>query len=125
MPRPCWFPQRRLDILIKRATKGASGAPGSPSQITNTNYLIQFPFNVHEYPTTKYMTLGPTFYTKLVLSPKYYFCFVNPYFLAGSAAFYLYIHMLVSKQDLKHFSKSDLPGFTGGVFMDFCPRRVT
>ena len=43
----------------------------------------------------------------------------------GSAAFYLYIPVPVSKQDLKHFSKSDLPGFTGGVFMDFCPRRAT
>ena len=61
------------------------------------------------------MTLGPKLYTKLVLPPKCYFCFVNPYFLAGSAAFYLNIPVPVSKQDLKHFSKSDLPGFAGGL----------
>ena len=33
--------------------------------------------------------------------------------------------MLVSKHDLKHFSKSDIFRFTGGVSMDFCPRRAT
>ena len=27
--------------------------------------------------------------------------------------------LAVSKRDLKHFSKSDLPGFAGGAFMDF------
>ena len=27
--------------------------------------------------------------------------------------------MLVPKHDLKHFSKSDLPGFAGGAFMIF------
>ena len=27
--------------------------------------------------------------------------------------------MPVSKHDLKHFSKSDLPGFAGGPFMNF------
>ena len=27
--------------------------------------------------------------------------------------------MPVSKHDLKHFSKSDIFGFTGGAFMDF------
>ena len=75
--------------------------------------------------TTKYMTLGPKFYTKLVLPPKCYFCFVNPWFRCGSAPFYLYMPVPVSKHDLKHFSKSDLPGFTGGVFMDYCPRRAT
>ena len=37
----------------------------------------------------------------------------------GSAAFYLYIPVPVSKQDLKHFSKSDLPGFASGVFYGF------
>ena len=29
-------------------------------------------------PKTKYMTLRPTFYTKLVLPPKCYVCFANP-----------------------------------------------
>ena len=33
--------------------------------------------------------------------------------------------MAASNQDLKHFSKSDLLGFAGAVFMDFCPRRET
>ena len=33
--------------------------------------------------------------------------------------------MRVSNQDLKHFSKSDLLGFAGAVFIDFCPRRET
>ena len=61
--------------------------------------------------TTKYMTLGPNFYTKLVLPPNCYFCFVNPYFLAGSAAFFVLYAVAVSKHDLKHFSKSDLLGF--------------
>ena len=30
-------------------------------------------------------------------------------------------HLAVSNQDLKQFSKSDLLGFAGAVFMDFCP----
>ena len=30
-------------------------------------------------------------------------------------------HLAVSKQDLRQFSKSDLHGFAGGVFIDFCP----
>ena len=64
---------------------------------------------------TKYMTLGPKFYTKLVLPPKCYFCFVNPWLRCGSAALYLYIPVLVSKHDLKHFSKSAIFGFAGGV----------
>ena len=51
------------------------------------------------------MTLGPKFYTKLVLPPKCYFCFVNPQFRCGSAPFYLYIPVPISKHDLKHFSK--------------------
>ena len=29
-------------------------------------------------------------------------------------------HLAVSKQDLKHFTKSYLLGFAGAVFMDFC-----
>ena len=37
-------PTPRLDTLIKRAAQGASWATGSPSQSTNTNYLIQFSF---------------------------------------------------------------------------------
>ena len=77
------------------------------------------------FPKTKYTTLGPKFYTKLVLPPKCYFWFVNPYFLAGSAAFVLFYAVAVSKPDLKQFSKSDLLGFAGGVFMDFCPQRAT
>ena len=31
----------------------------------------------------------------------------------------------MSKQDLKQFSKSDLLGFAGAVFMDFCSQRET
>ena len=31
----------------------------------------------------------------------------------------------MSNEDLKQFSKSDLLGFAGAVFMDFCPRRET
>ena len=53
------------------------------------------------------------------------FVFVNLYFLVGSAAFYIYIAVPVSKHDLKHFSKSDIFGFAGGVSMDFCSRRAT
>ena len=31
----------------------------------------------------------------------------------------------MSNKDLKHFSKNDLLGFAGAVFMDFCPGRET
>ena len=71
------------------------------------------------------MALGPKLYTKLVLPPKCYFCFVKLYFLAGYAAFVVLYAVAVSSHDLKHFSKSDLLRFAGGVFMDFCPQRAT
>ena len=64
------------------------------------------------------MTLGPKFYTQLVLPPKCYFCFVNPWFRCGSKALDEIYNLAVSKRDLKHFSKSDLPGFAGGAFND-------
>ena len=54
---------------------------------------------------TQYLTLGPNFDVFIVLPPKCYFCFVNPWFRCGSAAFYLYIPVPVSKHDWKHFSK--------------------
>ena len=55
------------------------------------------------------------------MPPKCYFCFVNPWFRCGSAPFDLYIPVLVSKHDLKRFSKSDIFRFTGGGSMDFYP----
>ena len=75
---------------------------------------------------TKYMTLGPTFYLFSVLSPRICFCFVNQYFLAGSAAFFEILRLAVSKHDLKasgtFFRKfaCDL-GFAGTVFMGLLP----
>ena len=67
---------------------------------------------------TQYLTLGPNFLFFIVLPPTCYFYFVNPWFRCGSAPFFLYIPVPVSKHDLKHFSKSDIFGFTGGAFMD-------
>ena len=49
------------------------------------------------------MTLGPKFYIFSVLSPRICFCFVNPYFLAGCAAFFAILRLAVSKHDLKGF----------------------
>ena len=75
---------------------------------------------------TKYMTLGPTFYIFSVLSPRICFCFVNPYFLAGCAAFFAILRLAVSKHDLKasgtFFRKfaCDL-GFAGTVFIGLLP----
>ena len=50
---------------------------------------------------TKYMTLGPKLYLFSVLSPRICFCFVNPYFFAGCAAFFAILRLAVSKHDLK------------------------
>ena len=52
---------------------------------------------------TKYMTLGPNLYLFSVLSPRLCFCFDNPYFLAGSAAFLAILRLAVPKHDLKAF----------------------
>ena len=49
----------------------------------------------------KYTTLGPKFYIFSVLSPRICFCFVNPYFLAGIAAFVEILLLAVSKHVLK------------------------
>ena len=47
------------------------------------------------------LTLGPDFYIFSVLSPRICFCFVNPYFLAGIAAFVEILLLAVSKHVLK------------------------
>ena len=65
------------------------------------------------------MTLGPKFYTKLVSAITRRRMNGHRRFLVGPSQNFLYIVNLLSKQDLKHFSKSDLPGFAGGAFMDF------
>ena len=75
---------------------------------------------------TKYMTLGPKFYMFSVLSPRICFCFVNPSFLAGCAAFFAILRLAVSKHVLKasgtFFRKfaCDL-GFAGTVFIELLP----
>ena len=76
------------------------------------------------------MTLGPKLYLFSVLSPRICFCFVNPYFLAGCAAFFAILRLAVSKHDLKasgaFFRKFACGlGLAGTVFMDLCPRRAT
>ena len=48
-----------------------------------------------------YMTLGPKFYIFSVLSPRICFCFVNPYCIAGIAAFFEILLLAVSKHVLK------------------------
>ena len=48
-----------------------------------------------------YPTLGPKLYIFSVLSPRICFCFINPYFLAGIAAFFESLLLAVSKQVLK------------------------
>ena len=68
-----------LDLCAWRATK--SGA-----------YVV---------PKTKYMTLGPKFYNFGVLSPRIFFCFVNPCFFAEIAAQDLDNKMAVSNHDFK------------------------
>ena len=83
-------------------------------------------FEAYVLPTTKYLTLGPRFYTFRVLSPRICFCFVNPYSLAGCAAFFAILRLAVSKHDLKasgtFFQKlaCDL-GFAGTVFIGLLP----
>ena len=61
-----------------------------------------------------------------VLSPQICFCFVNPYFLAGIAAFYEILLLAVSKHDLKPSATfcrkfaCDL-GFAGNRFLGLLP----
>ena len=50
---------------------------------------------------TLILSLGPKFYIFSVLSPRICFCFVNPYFLAGIAAFVEILLLAVSKHVLK------------------------
>ena len=52
------------------------------------------------------LTLGPHFYIFSVLSPRICFCFVNPYFLAGIAAFGEILLLAVSKHVLKRSKKA-------------------
>ena len=47
------------------------------------------------------LTLGPKFYIFSVLSPRICFCFVNPYCIAGIAAFFEILLLAVSKHVLK------------------------
>ena len=79
----------------------------------------------------EYTTLGPNFYIFSVLSPRICFCFVNPYLLAGIAAFFEILLLAVSRHDLKRSIKSWIirprstfrPIFI--FFMNFCPQRAT
>ena len=57
------------------------------------------PMDRHE--GSNYMTLGPKLYLFSVLSPRICFCVVNPYFLAGIAAFIEILLLAVSKHVLK------------------------
>ena len=57
-------------------------------------FLLELPF---KSPTTKYMTLGQNIYIFSVLSPRICFCFANPYFLAGIAAFVEILLLAASK----------------------------
>ena len=70
------------------------------------------------FQSTNYTTLGPKFYAKLVSAIT----------RRGSKLWWRTAHqskalgdiynLAVPKRDLKHFSKSDLPGFAGGAFND-------
>ena len=63
--------------------------------------IISLERNMWEGPKTNYVTLGPKLYLFIVLSPRICFCFVNPYFLAGIAAFVEILLLAVSKHVLK------------------------
>ena len=62
------------------------------------------------------MTLGPKFYAKLVSAITRRRMNENQCFLADLVQNFMYIVNLLSKQDLKHFSKSDILGFAVIVF---------
>ena len=62
------------------------------------------------------MTLGPKFYAKLVSAITRRRMNENRRFLAEFVQEFMYIVNLLSKQDLKHFSKIDILGFAAIVF---------
>ena len=101
--------------LIRRPHRGQQavrvlpvGSPWSPSvQVFSSGVPPPPPdawFHKDPYFATlgpKYTTLGPKFYIFSVLSPRICFCFANPYFLAGIAAFVEILLLAVSKHVLK------------------------
>ena len=95
-------------------------------EILNIEFLYLWEASAENALPTKYMTLGPKLYLFSVLSPRICFCFVNPYFLAGPAAFFEILRLAVSKHDLKasgtFFRKfaCDL-GFASTVFIGLLP----
>ena len=66
---------------------------------------------------SKYMTLEPKFYEKLVSAITRRRMNENQRFLAESSQNFTQILNPVSKQDFKHFSKFDLLGFAAIVFL--------
>ncbi len=73
---------------VDRTAAKSSGATFL-SRISWMRWISWISFGPCVIPKAKDMTLGPKFYTKLVLPTKCYFCLVIPYFLAVSATFYL------------------------------------
>ena len=70
--------------------------------------------------------IGTEFLIFHCFATKMLFCFVNPWFRCGSAPFYLYIPVPVSKHDLKHFSKHNTLHWDRiSNFSLFCHQNVT
>ena len=78
----------------------------------------------------EYATLGPKFYMFSALSPRICFCFVNPYFLSGIAAFCEILLLAMSKYVLEppgiffekmHAALDSQVAF----FTNCCPQRET
>ena len=67
------------------------------------------------------MTLGPKFFCFSKMAVTRRRKHLNQSFLAGSPALDASYLSSLSKQDLKHFSKSYILGFASAVFMDFPP----
>ena len=75
--------------------------------------------NTFVFQSTNYTTLGPKIHAKLVSAitrrrSKLWWRKAHQ-----SKALDDIYNLAVSKRDLKHVSKSDLPGFAGGAFMNF------
>ena len=70
------------------------------------------------YPKTQYLTLGPKFFlcNKMTTARRPMDLF-EIWDLIPEALVEIY-NLAASNQDLKHFSKSDILGFTSSVFMD-------
>ena len=83
----CWL----FLVLSKERRRGRATHPGDPPRE---------PGDPPRDPTL-ILTSGPKFYIFSVLSPRICFCFVNPYFLAGIAAFVEILLLAVSKHVLK------------------------